>query len=272
MLESLWHSFVLFGLILATFSMANKYETIIGRTLRSMSPDRVPSLFPERPIRPLPKRKLREKLSPEAIQTIEYPPATVNNIPLFYYPTHTTGGPPHDLYKATAEPYKQSNGTPDRLDSSNFSRREPLAISSTAEGQLQDTPPLDQGVNLGQNNSAASSIDGYDSLENTNNKKKRKIPSASDTILRGSLFASTGSVEILELGSGMDDENQATASAFAVSGSLPTHSDGISGPGRGRLGRALHTRSPLRTLSDGNNTWPSRPLKTGLHNSGTGTH
>ncbi|KAJ4147728.1 hypothetical protein LMH87_002235 [Akanthomyces muscarius] len=63
---------------------------------------------------------------------------------------------------------------------------------------------------------------------------------------------------------------QATSSAFDVSGSLSMHSDGISGSGRGRLGRALHTRSPLRTLTDGNNSWPSRPPKTGLHQSDNG--
>ncbi|KAM3498521.1 hypothetical protein MY11210_009669 [Beauveria gryllotalpidicola] len=215
-----------------------------------MPPDKVLSLFPERPIRPLPKRKLREKLSPEAIQTIEYPSATVHGIPLFHYPTFAARGPPHDLLKAFGEPNKPS-GLPDTLESSGSNGCEPFAISSTSEIQLQQSPqedtkshgPLGHGAFVGQAISAVSSIDGYELLENTNNKKKRKIPSASDSLLRGSLFTSSGSVEILEIGGRIDDGKQAIASTFAVSGSLPMHSDGISGSGRGRLGRTVHTRS-----------------------------
>ncbi len=251
-----------------------------------MPSDRVPSIFPERPIRPLPKRKLRERLSPGAIERIEYPPTTVDTIPLFCYPAHNAGGPPHDLQKATREHHRQSTGTSDDQDSPSFYKHEQLPVASTAlivsttgtqlrPASPEDTKykkPVDRGATLGQNISAASSVDGYDSLESTNNKKKRKIPSASDTTLRGSFVVSTGSVEKLELGSGMVGGKQATSSAFDVSGSLSMHSDGISGSGRGRLGRALHTRSPLRTLTDGNNSWPSRPPKTGLHISDNGTH
>ncbi|KAM3426333.1 hypothetical protein MY4824_010015 [Beauveria thailandica] len=243
-----------------------------------MPPDRVLSLFPERPIRPLPKRKLREKLSPEAIQTIEYPSVTVHSIPLFHYPTIAARGPPHDLLKAFEEPKKPSSGLPDTLESSGSNGCEPLAISSASEIQLQQSPqgdtkshgPLGHGAFSVQAIPAVSSTNGYELLENPNNKKKRKIPSASDSFLRGSLFTSNGSVEILGLGGRIDDGKQATAPTFAVSGSLPMHSDEISGPGRGRLGRTVQTRSPLRTLSDGNNTWPSKPLKTGLHHSVNG--
>ena len=54
-----------------------------------MSPDTVSSLFPERPIRPLPKRRLRERLSPEVADAIKYPASTLDNVPLFYYPPYT---------------------------------------------------------------------------------------------------------------------------------------------------------------------------------------
>lgn len=243
-----------------------------------MPPDRVLSLFPERHIRPLPKRKLREKLSPEAIQTIEYPSVTVHSIPLFHYPTIAARGPPHDLLKAFGEPKKPPSGLVDTLELVGSNGCEPLAISSTSEIQLQQSPhgdtkfhgPLGHRAYSGQAIPAVSSTNGYELLENTNNKKKRKIPSASDSSLRGSLFTSSGSVEILGLGGRIDDGKQATAPTFAVPGSLSMHSDGISGPGRGRLGRTVHTRSPLRTLSDGNTTWPSKPLKTGLHHSVNG--
>ena len=62
-----------------------------------MSPDTASSLFPDRPIRPLPKRRLREKLSPEIADTIKYPPSTHEATPLFYYPPYTLkdeGSPP----------------------------------------------------------------------------------------------------------------------------------------------------------------------------------
>ncbi|KAJ0371899.1 hypothetical protein COL154_000585 [Colletotrichum chrysophilum] len=52
-----------------------------------MSPESVSSLFPQRPIRPLPKRRLRERLSPDVADSIEYPPANQNSSPLFYYPS-----------------------------------------------------------------------------------------------------------------------------------------------------------------------------------------
>lgn len=250
-----------------------------------MPSDGVPSVLPERPIRPLPKRKLRERLSSGAVQTTEHSTTTVNTIPLFYHPAHNTGRPPDDLQKATREHHKHANETSEDQGLPNSYKHDPLPMASTAliasttETQLQTTPPddiknnksADQEVTVGRTVSAASSIDGYDLLENTNNKKKRKIPSASDTTLQGS-FVSTGPVEMLELGSGIVAGNQATACPFDVLGSLSMHSDGISGSGRGRLGRTLHTRSPLRTLSDGNNSWPGRPLKKGLHKSGNGTH
>ncbi|TQV93368.1 hypothetical protein IF1G_07946 [Cordyceps javanica] len=244
-----------------------------------MSPDRVPSVFSERPIRPLPKRKLREKLSPEAIRTIQYPPATVHNIPLFYYPTCNTGEPPRGFSKASGNHQNLASATPENVELSQPHGSAPPAVASSAQrglqGALQELvkhhAPTDQGASPDQNVSAASSIDGYDSLENANNKKKRKIPSASDSTLRGPLFVNSGSIEMLELGSRIDDDIRATAPALAVSGSSSTHNDGISGSGRGRIGRAVHARSPLRTISDGNNTWPSRPLKAGLYQMGTST-
>ncbi|MBE3045804.1 hypothetical protein IMZ48_25325, partial [Candidatus Bathyarchaeota archaeon] len=46
------------------------------------------NLYPNRPIRPLPKRRLRERLSPEAAESIRYPPST-RPTSIFYppYPT-----------------------------------------------------------------------------------------------------------------------------------------------------------------------------------------
>jgi hypothetical protein len=46
-------------------------------------------------------------------------------------------------------------------------------------------------------------------------------------------------------------------------GSYVPGSQGLSGPGRGRLGRSSNGRSPLRALSDGSNAWSSRSKATG---------
>lgn len=243
-----------------------------------MASDKVPSFFPERPIRPLPKRKLREKLSPEVVRTIQYPPSTLDNSPLFYHPANVTREPPRGSSTGISEDRKPVIRDVNGLESDGVISHGHSTVVSSAEEQPQQTPReevkyivrLDQGTSLKETTSAASSIDGYDSLENTNNKKKRKIPSASDTTLRGSPFTSNGSVEVLELGSGPDDGNPATAQTYALPGALSMYSDGISGPGRGRLGRIAYARTPLRALSEGNNTWPNKPLKTGLQHAGTG--
>uniref|UniRef100_A0A8H7TU31 Uncharacterized protein n=1 Tax=Bionectria ochroleuca TaxID=29856 RepID=A0A8H7TU31_BIOOC len=52
----------------------------------TMSSDTMPNLFPDRPIRPLPKRRLRERLSPQVAESIKYPPSMLNSVPLFQYP------------------------------------------------------------------------------------------------------------------------------------------------------------------------------------------
>jgi len=97
--------------------------------------------------------------------------------------------------------------------------------------------------------STTSSIDGYDSFENTNNKKKRKIPTPGDSSLNG--------VHLLNDMAGMgisasdDYVKDVVNVAPAYQGSL----QGISGPGRGRYGRMRNGRSPLRTLSDTSNNW-----------------
>lgn len=56
-----------------------------GGTFTSV-PDTPSPIFPERLIRPLPKRLLRERLSHEAAESIFYPPAPQSSSPIFYSP------------------------------------------------------------------------------------------------------------------------------------------------------------------------------------------
>lgn len=93
--------------------------------------------------------------------------------------------------------------------------------------------------------SAASSVDGYDSFENTNNKKKRKIPTMGDVSLNSTHLSS----QLALLGLSQDDYAKHIAqseSTVAITG------HGLSGPGRGRYARARSGRSPLRILPDAN--------------------
>ncbi|KAF7547362.1 hypothetical protein G7046_g9028 [Stylonectria norvegica] len=251
----------------------------------SMSPDTVSSLFPDRPIRPLPKRRLRERLSPEVVDSIKYPPSTHDIAPLFYYPPYTLkdeGSPPSP---ETTSPVLQGrrhdpgrNYTPRRngiglpedyleenaLRSTLVTRSPPEILTRSARRPSR----IEQArhVNPQPPPSTTSSVDGYDSFENTNNKKKRKIPSAGDSAINGahSLNNEIGSLAIStgthSPGSELHSD-RSYSQGYSGTGTFMTNNQGISGPGRGRLGRSRTGRSPLRALSDGNNTWAGRSSK-----------
>lgn len=271
------------GVLLSIYLLTrNVSSSRVGHSL-NMSPDTVSSLFPDRPIRPLPKRRLREKLSPDVADTIKYPPSTHETTPLFYYPSYSLkdeASPPRAGSTGPTLPNRRTevgrNYTPRRtgaglldgedeeavLRSTLVTRSPPEILTrSTQQASKQDQarpnpqPPL----------SATSSLDGYDLFENTNNKKKRKIPSAGDATLNGThgLHHEIGSLAI-SAGTGHSPTSELhNDRAYSHSGTYPsagtlTTSQGISGPGRGRLGRARNGRSPLRALPDGNNSWVGR--------------
>lgn len=104
--------------------------------------------------------------------------------------------------------------------------------------------------------STTSSADGYDSFENINNKKKRKIPTPGDLILNGAHLA--GDVTGIGI-SGIEELAEDAGSSAGVYHN--PNGVGISGPGRGRYGRIRNGRSPLRTLSDSSNWGNSRSIK-----------
>ncbi|KAH7175495.1 hypothetical protein EDB81DRAFT_7578 [Dactylonectria macrodidyma] len=253
-----------------------------------MSPDTVSSLFPDRPIRPLPKRRLRERLSPEVADTIKYPPSTHENALLFYYPPCTPkdeGSPPRPGSTSPVEPVRRNdpgrNYTPRRNgvglsdgDEEENALRSTLVTRSPPEILTRATRRPSRPDQARHPNpqppppSVASSVDGYDSFENTNNKKKRKIPSAGDPTLNGT-HVLNNDPSSLTISSGPQsppsevngDRLYSQTAGYPSSGTFMTNSQGISGPGRGRLGRSRNGRSPLRALSDGNNTWAGRTSK-----------
>ena len=111
----------------------------------------------------------------------------------------------------------------------------------------------------------SDSVDGYDSFENTNNKKKRKIPtSGSLGSHQSSLSADMAQMGISsarEVDLGQSESDSGVGHYYGTGNSaLPAVSSGtgISGAGRGRYGRAgmryQSGRSPLGVSINGSNT------------------
>ena len=241
-----------------------------------MSSDTLSSLFPDRPIRPLPKRRLREKLSPEAAGSIKYPASTHNPLPLFYYPPYSTKNEysrqtnssrshgnlklgPHDGNRTRGD---HGLGLGD-TDEEDYTYSAPKVSTDLLAEQNHSEPPSpspDQPrrTEFALSLSAASSVDGYDSLENTNNKKKRKIPTANDSTGPHSQLinahTASGGVAVLNKA---DKQSPMNGPYSSTVGSGAT-SHGVSTLSRSRLGHLRNGRSPLRAIPDGGNTWPMK--------------
>ncbi|UKZ71609.1 uncharacterized protein TrAtP1_012564 [Trichoderma atroviride] len=250
-----------------------------------MSPDAVSLLFPDRPIRPLPKRRLRERLSPEVANSIKYPSNIHDHIPLFYYPSYTTRNDNGIPALTSISPTLQHHRDDSRRNST--LRRNGAVMAAVFKEEWRETlmmgsspkiqgvviqasaalDPLRQTMELQVIPSAASSADGYESFENTNNKKKRKIPTTGDSLANNSLSLG-GDTSASSISNSMrarspvaEVPSSRASLAPAASPGNNSHvssSQGLSGSGRGRLGRSNNGRSPLRTLSDGSNVWSSR--------------
>lgn len=243
---------------------------------RRMSSDTLSSLFPDRPIRPLPKRRLREKLSPEVAGSIKYPPSTHDPLPLFYYPPYSTKNE-YSRQTSSSRPLENlkigpHDGNPtighhglgigdtdeeDYLYSAQKVSADVLAEHNQSEPP-SPSPDQPRRTELPLSLSAASSVDGYDSLENTNNKKKRKIPTANDSAGPHSQLinahTSSGGAAIQNM---VDKQGLANGAYSSPTGPGAT-SYGASTLSRGRLSHLRNGRSPLRTIPDGGNTWPMK--------------
>ncbi|KAI0867943.1 hypothetical protein GGS24DRAFT_245594 [Hypoxylon argillaceum] len=253
-------------------------------TYENMSPESSSSLFPDRPIRPLPKRRLRERLSPDVADSIKYPPAPQASTPLFVYPYNPredSSSTSADLVGAIGRDnglkpqgdvrFRRVSLIPSRDDDSVMAQTRRTLVSRvihepvehgfripTRSGQTRQPKPQPPP-------STASSADGYDSFENTNNKKKRKIPIAGETILNGTHVLSEPATFGIPSppGTGDDDsvDHVPTSTPYYQSGGPLSNGQGISGPGRGRYGRVRNGRSPLRALPDSNTNWTVRNMK-----------
>ncbi|PYH98714.1 hypothetical protein BO71DRAFT_33862 [Aspergillus ellipticus CBS 707.79] len=252
------------------------------------APDTPSPIYPDRLIRPLPKRTLRSRLSSEAADSILFPPAPPAT-QLFYGTSVDSGNNVNDakVYVQQSDDREQSperdhlpyeNGV--ELESGDEDgpvvvRRSAGFRGSSLSPSASSAPPQTQTLpSNGSNGSSsegpppvkppAAGPDGYDAFENTNNKKKRKIPTPGNL---GS-HHSTLSPEFSTMGLATSVQPASTpgegshVSTFYGTGSPASPiSSGMSGAGRGRLGRHPARSSTGRTslLLHSPISWPRTP-------------
>ncbi|KAJ5381681.1 uncharacterized protein N7496_004109 [Penicillium cataractarum] len=233
------------------------------------APDTPSPVYPDRLIRPLPRRTLRSRLSTDAADTIHYPP-TPPASQIFYGVGDTEEVAPHGKAYARQKALERHELTPE-ADSHGFEtavelesgdedgpvvvRRSAGFRGSMSPGSSPQRPAFagqaqsqsqNQHQGQGQDGSQKSSgPDGYDAFENTNNKKKRKIPTPGNMGGHHSAlspeFASMGLANSVPSPPAASD-GMSTGTYYGNGNPASPLSSGISGSGRGRMGRSS-TRS-----------------------------
>ncbi|KAJ4290545.1 hypothetical protein N0V90_010762 [Kalmusia sp. IMI 367209] len=238
------------------------YEWNRSSPLRS-SPDTASPMYPDRPIRPLPKRRLRDRMSPEQAETIRYPPNPPSTGPLFNFPYSTSERGGRALRQGESDHHTchcGHNHSEVESDEEEDEHGVPLASSPSYHysRNLLGRPVTGAAGAYHKPGSTSSSVDGYESFENTNNKKKRKIPNMGGA----STHPTNLSAEMASMGISHPDDivgldgREAPVHYYASAPSTPQHNNagtGISGAGRGRFGRTASGRSERRVLGNSTN-------------------
>lgn len=220
----------------------------------TITTDTLSPVYPDRPIRPLPKNRLKSRLSPEQSASLIYPPDPPISSLSFNFPFGASekadaravnGHPAHYGDQVThctcgGEHGEESDEEEIVYDHPNF------RVQSPVEG-LQQRRMLGEQMRTGKPGppaSTASSADGYESFENTSNKKKRKIPlSGSAGVHQSSLTAELANMGISQHGTmGMDGASDDMPSAHAQAAYQSATGMGHAGAGRGRAPKS----SPMR--------------------------
>lgn len=275
-------------------------------TQSSPAPDTTSPVYPDRLIRPLPKKRIRDRLSNQQTEDIVFPSVPQKTAPLFSFPYPETNR--RDL--ENVRPEADENG---REQGSRAVRRDLGVVERSGNGKGPTTrqqgmlrqrphnrinhvnPTIPPTVPvLG---SASSSVDGDEGFENTNNKKKRKIPQPQHALTSVSQSLSNVSTDMANLGisnkeadavTGAEILDTTTASPSSGSAyhastttittspsSMPSPSSAaaaanLTGSGRGRYTRAGRAsldnlRRPLTTSTNGVNvsasSTPTRSTK-----------
>ena len=237
--------------------------------------DTTSPIYPDRPIRPLPKRRLRSRLSPEAASSILYPSAPPVTAPLLFLPFSpsvsyadassgnlgntqfgTEKSQQRDIraaYRKNGYQFKGNEVDSDEEDGVEIIRRyqehQRQAMASAPRNVFNGSTRADVKKQLKSQISQSTvssieSVDGYDSFENTNNKKKRKIPTSGNLGNHHSSLATEmalmGISTTRYIGAPQSDSDGGVGQYYGTGNSaIPATSagTGISGAGRGRFGR-----------------------------------
>ena len=235
------------------------------------SPDIPSTIFPERLIRPLPRKTLKSRLSVDAVESIEYPPTLPS-----------TSLPPYSHYGENGE-YANDSKLVDQQDDGfdrdhdhdhdhdhdddhdcphhhNHHHCHHDEYENDLDSQDERMAPSRQffvssprsprsGRHRYSTMGSTSGPDGYEAFENTNNKKKRKIPTSGSLSLHHSAMTD----QLAHIGISGTKDGSADDAYYA--GAHPGNSAGlgVQGAGRGRGGRKLSGRNPLGVSVNGSN-------------------
>ncbi|KAL4788661.1 hypothetical protein BJX76DRAFT_344776 [Aspergillus varians] len=239
-------------------------------------PDTPSPVYPDRLIRPLPKRPLRSRLSSDAADTIFYPPAP-QETQLFYGACANNGDAVNDSKVYVQQGDSGRDLSPDSrdhhlpyengVDLDSGDEGGPVVVRRSAGfrgSSLSPTPTNLQHQTLPSigkdqpTKSPPARPDGYDAFENTNNKKKRKIPTPGNMGSHHSSlspeFATMGLATSGQQASISSGEGGHVSTFYGTGSPASPVGSGMSGSGRGRLGR-----QGRRSSVHGHVTWtPSR--------------
>ncbi|KAJ5908176.1 hypothetical protein N7495_000858 [Penicillium taxi] len=227
------------------------------------APDTPSPIYPDRLIRPLPRRTIRSRLSTDAADTIFFPPT----------PLHlkfSTAANDHKVYVQQTIESDRQELTPEADSHIGFETAGeaesgdedgPVAVRRSSGFRASLSPSSSTHPTGSKDGAPKSSAgpDGYDAFENTNNKKKRKIPTPGN--IGG--HHSTLSPEFASMGLSSSTPTPSAGDGSATgtyygNGNPTSPGSGISGSGRGRLGRAVPRsnsgRNPL-SANAAQNAW-----------------
>ena len=232
------------------------------------------SVFPDRLIRPLPKRSLRSRLSQEAAEAIPFPP----NPPSTSFPAYNQQwehgeyvndskvlvqqdddycdhdhNAEHHHHNHHYHDHQHENhhhhDADDDVESIDDEDRNPAALRRTmGYRESPASPRTARSSRHPASKASYSGSDGYDAFENTNNKKKRKIPTSGSI----GLHQSNLSAELAHLGlNGTSNELAVAQDDGAADGQYQASA---AHPGRELpgVGRARHGKEPGRRANGRN--------------------
>lgn len=233
------------------------------------SPDQPSSVYPDRLIRPLPKRTIRSRLSLEAAESINFPP----NPPSTSLPSYTQYGQNGEFLSDNKVHIHQNGSVYDQddvdeedqcphhhqhcdhdhdideddLDSAD--ELSPEALRHSDSYRASPRSPRSRHTRYGSygGKPGSSAPDGYEAFENTNNKKKRKIPTSGSLSLHHTSLAN----DLTSLGIGSTKDGTVDESGYY--GSPSPSGSGAQGGARVRGSRKSLTRNPLGVSVNGSN-------------------